>query len=136
MYISCMSKEDIEQAVADLVEAVRIDAAIEAAQSDYAFLSRLAYDAQEMLLELQRHKRDAPALRERLSSLLACGNISSEQGVERRVITANDRANYVVRIKNSSFAPAGYKLKPYMYDAIMSGELDHVIAEWLEETWG
>lgn len=131
-----MNKEDIEQAVADLVEAVRIDAAIEAAKADYEFLSRLAYDAQEMLPELQRRKRDVPALRERLSSLLAGGNISNEQGVKRRVITANDRANYVVRIVNSSFAPAGYKLKPYMYDAIMSGELDHVIAEWLEETWG
>ena len=77
MYISCMNKEDIEQAVADLVEAVRIDAVIEAAKVGYELLSRQADNALEQLLELQRHKRDVPALRERLSSLLAGGNIST-----------------------------------------------------------
>jgi hypothetical protein len=150
MYIICMSKEDIEQAVADLVEAMAVDMAIleaKAGMSSYGAMradARRAYEtaaelygnAEQQYDELQRRKRDVPALRERLSSLLAGGNISSERDVGRRVITANDRANYVVRIKNSSFAPAGYKLKPYMYDAIMSGELDHVIAEWLEDTWG
>jgi hypothetical protein len=75
----------------------------------------------------------ARVIREELE---AGGNISTEREVGRRAVTANDRANYVVRIKNSSFAPAGYKMKPSMYAAIMSGELDHVIAEWLEETWG
>jgi hypothetical protein len=132
------------------VEAIRTDAVIEVAKADYEFLSRQAddvhqaydlavvraEDAHKQLLELQRHKRDVLALRERLLSLLAGGNISTKQDVERRAVTANDRANYAVRIVNSAFAPAGYKLKPHVYDAIMSGELDHVIAEWLEETWG
>lgn len=130
-----MNKEDIEQAVADLVEAVRIDAAIEAAKADYEFLSRLAYDAQEMLLELQRHKRDVPALRERLSSLLAGGNTSTESATSRCNIAAS-RDAYLDSIENSKLAPSGYKLKPCIRDAIVSGELDHVIAEWLEDTWG
>ena len=86
-----MNKEDIDRAVADLVEAIRIDAAIEMAKSDCYFLALRvdeAYEAadqaesrhegaKERLLELQRHKRDVPALKERLSSLLAGGNIST-----------------------------------------------------------
>jgi hypothetical protein len=83
-----MNKEDIEQAVADLVEAVRIDAAIVAAEHAVSVIDEISCRVDEgsesvayHLRMLKKSKRDVPALRERLLLLLAGGNISSEQGV-------------------------------------------------------
>jgi len=146
LYISNMSKEDIEQAIADLVEAVRIDAAIEAAKSDFELLSRQAddaydaykraliraEDAREKLLELQRHKRDVPALRERLSSLLEENDVSIDSvRVNTITITPEDRLRYVRDLEKSCLAPCGYKVQPEFMEDVVSGKHDGFIAEWM-----
>jgi hypothetical protein len=148
MYISCMNKEDIEQTVADLVEAIRTDAVIEVAKADYEFLSRQAddvhqayglavvraEDAHKQLLELQRHKRDVPALRERLLSLLAGGNISTAEdssehlSIGKNGVTPADRLAFIEHL-NGDGKP---QLGSHTQHMILMGKNDYGVRAWLD----
>jgi hypothetical protein len=147
LYISCMNKEDIEQTVADLVEAIRTDAVIEVAKADYEFLSRQAddvhqaydlavvraEDAHKQLLELQRHKRDVPALRERLLSLLAGGNISTETE-ENGDVKRYQRMAYAAYAHGVQYLrPSSDAVREDIED-ILAGNQDGTIREWMHET--
>ena len=143
-----MNKEDIDRAVADLVEAIRIDAAIEMAKSDCHFLALRvdeAYEAadlaeahhdnaKERLLELQRHKRDVDVLKERLSSLLAENNATIDQiQVDTVTVTQEDRLRYVRETEKSPFAPSGYRAPSWFVEGVDAGKYDDLVATWMTQ---
>lgn len=142
-----MNREDIEQAVADLVEAMAIDMAILEAQSgmsSYGAMradARRAYEtaaelygtAEAQYLELQRHKRDVSALRERLSSLLAGGNISTGPNVSGGV-KQHQRVAYAVHAHGVQYLrPSSDAVREDIED-ILAGNQDDAIREWMQET--